>query len=163
MPYSGEHACGTIHNDSNSGCRPASPAAPPALRPRRRRGTPGGARRLPVAADEGQEIRQEDHWTTLARSISVIDQETGDVVVRHFRWLDRPDSESYMFCFYWTLGVMRTMPTEVYPVNFAERMTPGHISNIYEAVKRKANEWAAIEQDSRLSKDKRKAANFVKC
>eukprot|EP00438_Fugacium_kawagutii_P003608 Skav236824 [mRNA] locus=scaffold3481:11930:14252:- [translate_table: standard] len=31
-------------------------------------------------------------------------------------------SETYVFCFYWTLGVMRTMPAEVTPVNLPERV-----------------------------------------
>ena len=34
---------------------------------------------------------------------------------------DKSFSETYIFCFYWTLGVMRTMPAEVTPVNLAER------------------------------------------
>lgn len=32
-----------------------------------------------------------------------------------------PTQDAYIFCFYWTLGVMRTMPAEVTPVNLAER------------------------------------------
>jgi len=34
--------------------------------------------------------------------------------------------EAYIFCFYWTLGVMRTMPAEVTPVNLAERNSADH-------------------------------------
>ena len=30
-----------------------------------------------------------------------------------FVWSERPKAEAYIFCFYWTLGVMRTMPSEV--------------------------------------------------
>ena len=36
--------------------------------------------------------------------------------------LHRGISETYVFCFYWTLGVMRTMPAEVTPVNLPERV-----------------------------------------
>ena len=31
-------------------------------------------------------------------------------------------SDPQVFCFYWTLGVMRTMPAEVTPVNLPERL-----------------------------------------
>lgn len=57
------------------------------------------------------------HWTTVTRTLGPIgpSQQT-------WRWIDRPTSESYIFCFYWTLGVMRTMPAEVIPVNLAERI-----------------------------------------
>jgi len=37
-------------------------------------------------------------------------------------WVERPASEQYVFCFYWILGVMRTMPAEVTPVNLTERV-----------------------------------------
>eukprot|EP00971_Amphidinium_carterae_P337805 6474825-Amphidinium_carterae.1 len=39
--------------------------------------------------------------------------------MRHMRgeaaytWERKPRTEQYIFCFYWTLGVMRTMPSEV--------------------------------------------------
>lgn len=61
-----------------------------------------------------EEFLQVPHWTTISRSQGP-NQST-------WRWIDRPTSESYIFCFYWTLGVMRTMPAEVTPVNLAERM-----------------------------------------
>lgn len=61
-----------------------------------------------------EEFLQVPHWTTISRSLGP-NQNT-------WRWIDRPTSESYFFCFYWTLGVMRTMPAEVTPVNLAERM-----------------------------------------
>eukprot|EP00930_Biecheleria_cincta_P003761 TRINITY_DN104680_c0_g1_i1.p1 TRINITY_DN104680_c0_g1~~TRINITY_DN104680_c0_g1_i1.p1 ORF type:complete len:800 (-),score=139.99 TRINITY_DN104680_c0_g1_i1:155-2554(-) len=54
------------------------------------------------------------HWTTIWRK-SGPDQDA-------WRWVDRPMTESYVFCFYWTLGVMRTMPAEVTPVNLPERV-----------------------------------------
>lgn len=37
-------------------------------------------------------------------------------------WIERPGPEQYVFCFYWTLGLMRTMPAEVTPVNVVERL-----------------------------------------
>ncbi|CAE7542245.1 eag [Symbiodinium natans] len=61
-----------------------------------------------------QEFAQVPHWTTIYRTHGP-EQEV-------WRWVDRPTSESYIFCFYWTLGVMRTMPAEVTPVNLAERV-----------------------------------------
>merc|ERR1719236_116654 len=39
-----------------------------------------------------------------------------------FRWTERPQREQYIFCLYWTLGVMRTMPSEVFPLTFFERL-----------------------------------------
>jgi len=56
------------------------------------------------------------HWTELPRRHS-----------RHedygfWTWVERPASEQYVFCFYWILGVMRTMPAEVTPVNLMERI-----------------------------------------
>merc|ERR1719379_3351142 len=39
-----------------------------------------------------------------------------------YRWIDAPLREQYIFCVYWTLGVMRTMPSEVYPLIFIERV-----------------------------------------
>jgi len=61
-----------------------------------------------------EEFAQVPHWTTIFRTHG---PEQGV-----WRWVDRPTSESYIFCFYWTLGVMRTMPAEVTPVNLAERI-----------------------------------------
>mmetsp|Transcript_7404 Transcript_7404/g.16268 ORF Transcript_7404/g.16268 Transcript_7404/m.16268 type:complete len:704 (+) Transcript_7404:40-2151(+) len=52
------------------------------------------------------------HWTTMLRG-------SGD---DSYTWLERPRTEQYVFCFYWTLGVMRTMPSEVTPVNLVERV-----------------------------------------
>jgi len=37
-------------------------------------------------------------------------------------WIERSGAEQYVFCFYWTLGLMRTMPAEVTPVNIVERL-----------------------------------------
>jgi hypothetical protein len=59
-------------------------------------------------------VNRTDHWTTIRRQIGT-EGET-------WRWIDKPTFECYIFCFYWCLGVMRTMPTEVQPVNLAERM-----------------------------------------
>jgi len=56
------------------------------------------------------------HWTELPRRHSTHD----DFGV--WTWVQRPASEQYAFCFYWILGVMRTMPAEVTPVNQVERV-----------------------------------------
>ncbi|CAK0845305.1 unnamed protein product [Prorocentrum cordatum] len=55
------------------------------------------------------------HWTELPRVHSSRDD-------MQWKWVERPASEQYVFCFYWILGVMRTMPAEVTPVNLSERM-----------------------------------------
>lgn len=52
------------------------------------------------------------HWTTVERKWGT---ET-------WRWADTDLSAAYTFCCYWTLGVMRTMPAEVTPVNLLERL-----------------------------------------
>eukprot|EP00931_Biecheleriopsis_adriatica_P046893 TRINITY_DN26982_c0_g1_i1.p1 TRINITY_DN26982_c0_g1~~TRINITY_DN26982_c0_g1_i1.p1 ORF type:complete len:691 (+),score=112.11 TRINITY_DN26982_c0_g1_i1:79-2151(+) len=54
------------------------------------------------------------HWTTVAR-ITYTGQEP-------WSFQDIPYQEQYLFCFYWSLGVMRTMPAEVTPVNIPERV-----------------------------------------
>merc|ERR1719174_231522 len=54
------------------------------------------------------EFNQQRHWTT--------------EVHNGVKWIDASVSEKYIFCFYWTLGVMRTMPSEVKPVNLPERL-----------------------------------------
>lgn len=54
------------------------------------------------------------HWTTNPRTYG-----PGQEMWTYF---ERSISEQYVFCFYWTLGVMRTMPAEVSPVNLAERI-----------------------------------------
>jgi len=54
------------------------------------------------------------HWTEVPRMHSAFDES--------WTWVERPASEQYVFCFYWILGVMRTMPAEVTPVNLTERM-----------------------------------------
>ncbi|CAE7033635.1 KCNH2 [Symbiodinium natans] len=54
------------------------------------------------------------HWTTTSRS-NAPDLET-------WNYASKPMFEQYIFCFYWTLGVMRTMPAEVTPVNVVERV-----------------------------------------
>jgi len=57
------------------------------------------------------------HWTTITREYR-IDGLDGSP----WRWIDRSISDVYVFCFYWTLGVMRTMPSEAQPVNRVERL-----------------------------------------
>lgn len=54
------------------------------------------------------------HWTTIPRSNGA-----GEPT---WTWLERSKTEAYVFCFYWTLGVMRTMPAEVTPVTLPERV-----------------------------------------
>jgi len=54
------------------------------------------------------------HWTTVWR--------VTEAQAEAWRWIDQPMSAKYVFCFYWTLGVMRTMPAEVTPVNLPERL-----------------------------------------
>jgi len=56
------------------------------------------------------------HWTELPRRHSPEDS------YGTWRWVDRPVAEQYVFCFYWILGVMRTMPAEVTPITLVERM-----------------------------------------
>ncbi|CAJ1443455.1 unnamed protein product [Effrenium voratum] len=53
------------------------------------------------------------HWTTVSRTYGL-----GQA---SWTYAELPMAETYIFCFYWTLGVMRTMPAEVTPVNLAER------------------------------------------
>mmetsp|Transcript_43758 Transcript_43758/g.115580 ORF Transcript_43758/g.115580 Transcript_43758/m.115580 type:complete len:796 (-) Transcript_43758:241-2628(-) len=55
------------------------------------------------------------HWTTVPRSC-------GTDGCEPWTYAERPIYEQYIFCFYWTLGVMRTMPAEVTPVNLVERV-----------------------------------------
>eukprot|EP00931_Biecheleriopsis_adriatica_P006914 TRINITY_DN108259_c0_g1_i1.p1 TRINITY_DN108259_c0_g1~~TRINITY_DN108259_c0_g1_i1.p1 ORF type:complete len:727 (-),score=134.62 TRINITY_DN108259_c0_g1_i1:30-1916(-) len=54
------------------------------------------------------------HWTTVPR-ITYPGQEP-------WSFSEIPYQEQYLFCFYWSLGVMRTMPAEVTPVNIVERL-----------------------------------------
>eukprot|EP00440_Ansanella_granifera_P040497 gb/GFBE01043921.1/.p1 GENE.gb/GFBE01043921.1/~~gb/GFBE01043921.1/.p1 ORF type:complete len:774 (+),score=149.85 gb/GFBE01043921.1/:1-2322(+) len=67
-----------------------------------------------VMSDEEQEAYANiPHWTTERRA----EFDGGS-----WRWVDKDQTEAYVFCFYWTLGVMRTMPAEVTPVNLPERI-----------------------------------------
>eukprot|EP00930_Biecheleria_cincta_P009310 TRINITY_DN11101_c0_g1_i2.p1 TRINITY_DN11101_c0_g1~~TRINITY_DN11101_c0_g1_i2.p1 ORF type:complete len:625 (+),score=105.17 TRINITY_DN11101_c0_g1_i2:52-1926(+) len=59
-------------------------------------------------------FRAMPHWTTIDRTVGP-NQPT-------WRYLDQTVAANYVFCFYWTLGVMRTMPAEVTPVNLVERV-----------------------------------------
>ncbi|CAK0798611.1 unnamed protein product, partial [Prorocentrum cordatum] len=56
------------------------------------------------------------HWTEVQRRHSPHQD------YEFWTWVEKPASEQYVFCFYWILGVMRTMPAEVTPVNLIERM-----------------------------------------
>ncbi|CAK0897516.1 unnamed protein product [Prorocentrum cordatum] len=67
---------------------------------------------LTMQDDDPREI----HWTELPRMHSAQDD------FGQWTWVERPASEQYVFCFYWILGVMRTMPAEVTPVNLKERI-----------------------------------------
>ncbi|CAK0847567.1 unnamed protein product [Prorocentrum cordatum] len=56
------------------------------------------------------------HWTEVPRMHSPHQD------YEFWTWVEKPASEQYVFCFYWILGVMRTMPAEVTPVNLIERV-----------------------------------------
>jgi len=60
------------------------------------------------------------HWTTIPRNAagSPVDEFSST----SWKWSDQPVEDAYTFCFYWTLGVMRTMPAEVQPINKPERV-----------------------------------------
>jgi hypothetical protein len=66
-----------------------------------------------LLSDDAQEAFQNaPHWTTVTRG------SPGN----EWNWLNRTQSDQYIFSFYWTLGVMRTMPAEVQPENQTERL-----------------------------------------
>lgn len=67
-----------------------------------------------MPAEMAANFRSLNHWTTLPRKDGPY---SGD-----WTYMQKPMEEQYIFCFYWTLGVMRTMPAEVTPVNFPERI-----------------------------------------
>jgi CRP-like cAMP-binding protein len=85
-----------------------------------------------------QDWKEQPHWTTIlrtygARRCSEQSQGTGTEhctvngpLAEQWTWLERTRDEgvhaTYVFSFYWTLGVMRTMPAEITPVNFVERV-----------------------------------------
>ncbi|OLQ05605.1 Potassium voltage-gated channel protein eag [Symbiodinium microadriaticum] len=64
-----------------------------------------------MPAEMAANFRSLNHWTTLPRKDGPY---SGD-----WTYMQKPMEEQYIFCFYWTLGVMRTMPAEV---NFPERI-----------------------------------------
>lgn len=64
--------------------------------------------------DSAESFKELNHWTTLPRRDGADQGE--------WTFEQKPMEEQYIFCFYWTLGVMRTMPAEVTPVNFPERI-----------------------------------------
>jgi len=69
-----------------------------------------------MLSDEAQAAYEaQPHWTTIRRRHGPLEDE-------HWAWLEKDTAEAYVFCFYWTLGVMRTMPAEVTPVNLPERI-----------------------------------------
>jgi hypothetical protein len=55
------------------------------------------------------------HWTELPRKHCPFEE------CAEWRWVEKPVLEQYVFCFYWILGVMRTMPAEVTPITLVER------------------------------------------
>jgi len=65
-----------------------------------------------MSEEEQASFAEMRHWTTVPRGN----------VGEEWTWLERSRSEQYIFCFYWTLGVMRTMPAEVTPENQPERL-----------------------------------------
>jgi len=67
-----------------------------------------------LANSTQEEFRKLPHWTTILRE--------GPLNEPTWRYADMSIAENYIFCFYWTLGVMRTMPAEVTPVNLTERV-----------------------------------------
>lgn len=67
-----------------------------------------------LSSETQETFKSIPHWTTIDRTVGP-DQPT-------WRFLDQTAAENYVFCFYWTLGVMRTMPAEVTPVNLVERV-----------------------------------------
>ncbi|CAJ1435061.1 unnamed protein product [Effrenium voratum] len=67
-----------------------------------------------LPGDSAEKFQQMPHWTTLSRRDG---PDQGE-----WSYEQKPLPEQYIFCFYWTLGVMRTMPAEVTPVNFPERI-----------------------------------------
>jgi len=80
-----------------------------------------GKNRHPLAAFMSKEANEQyedlPHWTTVERS--------GGLGFHSWTWADEAQKHvftAYAFCFYWTLGVMRTMPSEVLPANIQERV-----------------------------------------
>mmetsp|Transcript_100565 Transcript_100565/g.189628 ORF Transcript_100565/g.189628 Transcript_100565/m.189628 type:complete len:792 (+) Transcript_100565:1-2376(+) len=57
--------------------------------------------------------KEKPHWVTIVHK-------TGSGQPG-WTWMERETSDAYIFCVYWTLGVMRTMPAEVQPTNRQER------------------------------------------
>jgi len=65
-----------------------------------------------MSTEAQRDFRGLRHWTTVTRGAP------GE----EWSWENRTRTEQYTFCFYWTLGVMRTMPAEVSPENQPERV-----------------------------------------
>lgn len=62
---------------------------------------------LRLPPESAYHFSQLQHWTTLPR--------TSGAYEGSWTFEEKPMEEQYIFCFYWTLGVMRTMPSEVTP------------------------------------------------
>jgi hypothetical protein len=70
-----------------------------------------------LSEEAARDFAKQRHWTTEVRFIGErVTHEPG------WTWLHKELSDQYIFCFYWTLGVMRTMPSEVQPTNNVERL-----------------------------------------
>jgi len=66
-----------------------------------------------LSDEQAEHFKSMRHWTTVPR---------GSPGETPWTWLERERTAQYIFCFYWTLGVMRTMPAEVTPENQPERI-----------------------------------------
>jgi len=77
-----------------------------------------GQHKHPLAAFMSKEANEQyeglPHWTTMERSDGPGSPS--------WEWAEQPVFTAYALCFYWTLGVMRTMPSEVLPANILERV-----------------------------------------
>lgn len=71
-----------------------------------------------LSVEAAEDFAKQRHWTTEVRFVGerAVKDEPG------WTWLQKDLSDQYIFCFYWTLGVMRTMPSEVQPTNNVERL-----------------------------------------
>eukprot|EP00397_Hematodinium_sp_SG-2012_P016187 GEMP01016507.1.p1 GENE.GEMP01016507.1~~GEMP01016507.1.p1 ORF type:complete len:718 (+),score=105.64 GEMP01016507.1:304-2457(+) len=60
-------------------------------------------------------------WTTVTSSSVFLDIH-GEPFTQKVNWQQLDHWDAYIFCFFWTTGVMRTMPALVYPINKFERV-----------------------------------------
>jgi len=70
-----------------------------------------------LSAEAAEDFAKQRHWTSEVRFTDK--RAAGEP---GWTWLQKELSDQYIFCFYWTLGVMRTMPSEVQPTNNVERL-----------------------------------------